>query len=290
MTSWEDSLPPEQLKDQRSSISVIVPTRNEADNVQELTERLLNSLAGISSTWELIFVDDSDDETPDRIQALCRETSLVKLVRRAPGERRGGLAGAVVEGFAAAEGSTIVVMDGDLQHPPEVVPFLASSVHTGGCSIAVGSRYVDTARAAGLASPYRRTVSQVSRLVVRSLFPAIWRVQDPLSGFFSLGRDVITDTALAPEGFKILLEVLIKGHWDEVREIPYEFGARRNGGSKAGWHEGAQFLRQVLRLRLPDGTPERSPRLVATRTYGQTVSVSTGHPKGSKITGDAAAR
>ncbi len=159
---------------------------------------------------------------------------------------------------------------------------------TGACSIAVGSRYLDAARAAGLAGPYRRTVSQASRLVVRSLFPPTQRVQDPLSGFFSLGQGVITDTALAPEGFKILLEVLIRGHWDEVRKIAYEFAARRNGGSKAGWHEGAQFLRQVWRLRLPDGTPERYPRLVA--AYGQTVSVPTGHPKGSKITGGAAAK
>jgi dolichol-phosphate mannosyltransferase len=144
-----------------------------------------------------------------------------------------------------------VVMDGDLQHPPEVVPFLASSVLAGSCSIAVDSRYVDNARSAGLAGPYRRTLSQDSRFVVRSRFPAIWRVHDPLSGFSSFRRDVITETALAPEGFKILLEVLVKGHWDEVREIPYEFVARQNGGSKVGWHEGTQFLRQVLRRRCP---------------------------------------
>jgi dolichol-phosphate mannosyltransferase len=250
MTSKECISPAGQRVRERISISVIVPTRNEEDNVQELAGRLFESMVSVGETWELVFVDDSDDQTPDRIQSLCRKSSVVRLVHRPSGQRHGGLAGAVVEGFAVAEGSTIVVMDGDLQHPPEVVPLLASPVLSGACQIAVGSRYVDAARSTGLAGPYRRAVSQVSRIVVRNLFPAISRVKDPLSGFFALSRDVIVDTSLAPEGFKILLEVLVNGHWDQVQEIPYEFAARQSGGSKAGWNEGTQFVQQMLRLRL----------------------------------------
>lgn len=276
MASWHSCLAAQQRGNRRRSISVIVPTRHEAENVRELTARLFKSMSGNNSEWELMFVDDSDDDTPDRIEDLSREFSFVRLVHRIPGDRRGGLAGAVVEGLSAAKGSTIVVMDGDLQHPPEVVPVLANSVLTGACSIAVGSRYAGTGRSAGLSGPYRRTVSQLSRLVVRCVFPAIWRVRDPLSGFFALDRDVIVDTALAPEGFKILLEVLICGHWDEVREIPYDFAARWSGGSKAGWREGNQFLRQVVRLRLPAGDPKQPVRPVLDSTCRITVPAQTG--------------
>ncbi len=237
--------------DGRCALSVIVPTRNEAGNVQELTRRLAESMAGTGSTWELLFVDDSDDETPDRIADLCREYQFIRLVHRAAGERQGGLSGAVVQGFSAAEGGVMVVMDGDLQHPPEIVPPLALPVLTGRCSVAVGSRYVEGTDLGGLAGPWRRLVSQVSRMTVRCVFPGIREVRDPLSGLFAVDRAVVTDADLAPEGFKILLEVLIRGHWDEVREVPYTFAARQSGGSKAGWREGTSFLRHVFRLRFP---------------------------------------
>lgn len=240
-------------------VSVIVPTRNEVGNVRELTRRLVTTMAPLGLRWELLFVDDSDDETPAHIDLLTQETSVVRLVHRPPGERQGGLAGAVVEGFAAAGGGTIVVMDGDLQHPPESVPSLLSPVLNGACSIAVGSRFVEFAHADGLAGPYRRFVSQGSRLVVRSLFPAIWNTSDPMSGFFALSRAVVADAVLAPEGFKILLEVLIRGHWDEVAEIPIEFGPRHYGASKAGWHEGVQLLHQIVRLRLPGALSQARP-------------------------------
>lgn len=262
MTSNSDGL---QVRiDGRCAVSVIVPTRNEAGNVRELTQRLAQSMAVTDSTWELLFVDDSDDDTPDRIAALCREFRFVRLVHRVPGERQGGLSGAVVLGFSAAEGRVMVVMDGDLQHPPEIVPSLAAPVLSGACSIAVGSRYVEDTDLTGLAGPYRRMVSQVSRMGVRSVFPRIREVRDPLSGLFAVDRSVITDASLAPEGFKILLEVLIRGHWDTVREVSYTFAARESGGSKAGWREGTQFLRHVLRLRFP-GRTAHAPLAAAMR-------------------------
>lgn len=231
------------------SLSVIIPTRNEADNVQILAHRLAVSLAHAGFGGELIFVDDSDDETPARIGNLHFEELPVVLVHRPPGQRRGGLAGAVVEGFSAARGDILIVMDGDLQHPPEAIPSLALSVLASPRSIAVGSRYVAEAHPDGLSGPGRRLVSQSSRMLVRVLFPSIWKLQDPLSGFFALPQGVIKDSALAPEGFKILLEVLVRGHWDDIIEVPYGFASRNSGSSKAGWAEGMHFLRQVIRLR-----------------------------------------
>jgi len=231
------------------SLSVIVPTRNEADNVAILARRLADSLSDAGLRAELIFVDDSDDETPAQIGKLCSEEMPVVLVHRPPGRRRGGLAGAVVEGFSAARGDILIVMDGDLQHPPEVIPSLALSVRSGQRSIAVGSRYVAEAHPDGLSSPRRRLISQSSRMLVRGLFPSIWTLRDPLSGLFAFPTSVIKDRTLAPEGFKILLEVLVRGQWDEIIEVPYGFASRNSGHSKAGWAEGMHFLRQVIRLR-----------------------------------------
>lgn len=233
------------------SLSIIIPTRNEADNVQILAHRLAASLADAGLAGELIFVDDSDDETPTRIRNLRADELPVVLVHRPPGQRRGGLAGAVVEGFSAARGDVLIVMDGDLQHPPEAIPTLALSVLASPRSIAVGSRYVAQAHPDGLSGPVRRLISQSSRMLVRVLFPSIWKLQDPLSGLFAFPEGVIKDSALAPEGFKILLEVLVRGHWDDIIEVPYGFASRNSGHSKAGWAEGMHFLRQVIRLRFP---------------------------------------
>jgi glycosyltransferase involved in cell wall biosynthesis len=265
-----------QRNPESCSVSIIVPTRNEAENVRQLIRRLSESMAPLGLQWELIFVDDSDDETPNQIRSLTQETVVVRLVHRVPGERRGGLAGAVVEGFAAAEGSVMVVMDGDLQHPPESVPSLVAPILSGACALAVGSRFVESANADGLAGPYRRVVSQGSRLVVRGIFPPIWEVRDPMSGFFAFRRSVITNAVLAPKGFKILLEVLIRGHWNEVREVPIKFAARLSGGSKAGWREGTQLIHQVLRLRLSGTGSQVGPagRRARTSSARRTISES----------------
>ena len=104
-------------------VSVIVPTRNEAGNIRVLAERVAASLSGAGFNWEVIFVDDSDDDTPRRIEAL-EDALRVTLLHRPLGRRPGGLSGAVVEGFLHARGDVLVVMDGDLQHPPEAVPLL----------------------------------------------------------------------------------------------------------------------------------------------------------------------
>ena len=100
------------------------------------------------------------------------------------------MAGAVVEGFSAAQGDIFVVMDGDLQHPPEAIPSLALSVLSSQRTIAVGSRYVAEAHPDGLSGPGRRLVSQSSRVLVRVLFPSLWKLQDPLSGLLARSRRV----------------------------------------------------------------------------------------------------
>jgi glycosyltransferase involved in cell wall biosynthesis len=232
-------------------ISLIVPTRNEAGNVEPLVDAVHASLGPSERTWEMIFVDDSDDETPERIRQMSDAAPEVRLIHRAPGRRRGGLASAVTEGFSQARGRAVVVMDGDLQHPPEMARRIAAPVLSGESDLVVASRYVSGASAAGLSGFWRRLVSNTCTFLVHLLVPASRGVEDPLSGFFALPGRTAGAARLKPHGFKILLEVLARTAPTRVMEVPFSMGERGAGTSKAGLGEGARFARHMARLVRP---------------------------------------
>jgi glycosyltransferase involved in cell wall biosynthesis len=226
-------------------LSVIVPTRNEEGNVRPLVERVSQALG--RSSWELVFVDDSDDRTPQVVAALGHPR--VRLLHRDADQRHGGLAGAVCEGFAVAQGDKLAVMDGDLQHDPAVLVDLREALAT--ADVAIASRYADGGGgAAGLDGPHRELVSRAGRLAVRVLFSRVRPVHDPLAGFFALRRAVLRGARLDPEGFKILLEILVRGSWESVHEVPFFMAPRHEGASNASLREGVRFGAHLLRLRL----------------------------------------
>ena len=239
------------------SVSILVPTRNEEGNVVPLVTRVANALSS-TATFEIVFVDDSTDRTPDRIREVQPSRPEVRLVHRAPTERVGGLSGAVLAGASAARGDVLVVMDGDLQHPPEIVPQLVGPLLDGTADIVVATRYRPGGSSDGLDGALRRLVSTSARRFVHVLLPASRGVSDPLGGFFALRRSVTEDVALEPDGFKILLEILVRGHWEREAEVPYEFGTREHGKSKASLSEGMRFGRHVGRLVCARGARRRS--------------------------------
>ena len=233
-----------------ADLTVLVPTYNESGNVAELVARLVTACAGIRT--EILFVDDSTDDTPEVIRAVMAHSPVpVHLVHRLRGERVGGLSGAVAHGLAVAEGARVVVMDGDLQHPPELVPRLYAAGMAGGHDVVVASRYCGDGDAGGLSDTWRRAVSSVSTTMARAAFPR--RVgrhcTDPMTGFFCVDRAAVDLARLQPRGFKILLEILAR-HDVAVSEVPFTFGERHAGESKAGWRQGLAFGGQLLRLRL----------------------------------------
>lgn len=232
---------------------VVVPTRNEADNVQPLVERVEAAFDGQAAV--ILFVDDSDDDTPERITAVAASSALaVELLHRSPGERDGGLGSAVLSGFrrAAGAGATwAVVMDGDLQHPPEVAPRLVERGERAGADVVVASRYVGSGSAAGLDGASRTLVSSGATRLSKLAFPRKLRsCTDPMSGFFAVRLASLPLEQLRPQGFKILLEVLARGDGLHVTEEPFAFAERHSGESKASWREGVMFGRRLLGLRL----------------------------------------
>lgn len=232
-------------------LSLVVPTRNESDNLDQLVHRTTLALNEAPWAWELLLVDDSDDETPQRALAAAERGHPVRLLHRRPGDRVDGLAGAVTAGFAAADGEVLAVMDADLQHPPELLPELVGAVLADGADVAVASRYcagADADATVGLDGWWRQLVSRLCRWPVWLVEPRLREVSDPLAGFFALRRAVLDGVTLRPTGFKILLEVLGRGRWQRLAEVPYRFAPRAAGSSKAELRQGVVFLRHVGRL------------------------------------------
>ena len=223
-------------------VSVIVPTFNEGRNPLLVADTLLRVLDPME--FEVVFVDDSNDPSSiNELEKLSETRPWVRFEHRV-GER--GLGTAVVRGFELAQGDLIAVMDADMQHPPEV---LRAMVREGiaGADIVIPSRFVPGGGDGGL-SPFRKLVSWVARMIGRAALQRVRTVSDPTSGFFLVRRTVVEGAPLRPIGWKILMEVLVRGRYESIREIPYQFQPRIAGSSNMSIKEQWNYLRHIARL------------------------------------------
>lgn len=227
------------------SVSVVIPTYNEGDNVTEMITRLNASLGHLPAA-EILIIDDGTDHLP-ATAAATPSVIDVRVVRRS--EPTGGLGGAVIEGIRLSTSEIVVVMDGDLQHPPEKVPELIAAAQTS--DVVVASRYRAGGDAGGLDNGFRKVVSRGTGKLSKVTFPDRLRdCSDPMSGFFAVRRDAV-DTSMRPRGFKILLEILARAPRRlGISEVSFTFGDRIAGESHASLREGLRFIRQLMVLRL----------------------------------------
>lgn len=227
-------------------LSIIVPTFNEGPNVDELLRRIGDALEG--RVFEVIFVDDSTDDTPEIIAAAAPHAGFpVRLIHRE--DPVAGLGGAVVAGFQAAGSRWCLVMDGDLQHPPEDIPRLIERADRGDVDVVIASRYASGGTSKGLADATRTAVSRASTALTKAMFPRkLANCSDPMTGFFLVDTQAVDVEALRPRGFKILLEVLARRQL-RVDEVPFDFASRHAGTSKATFTQGVRFLTQLAMLR-----------------------------------------
>lgn len=265
-------------------ITIVVPTRNEVQNIDPLVRRTAAAMAGAGLTWEMLVVDDSDDDTPARVHRHAAAGMPVRLLHRSPGQRVDGLSGAVSAGFRDAWGDVLAVMDADLQHPPEVLPELVAAVSQVHVQIAIASRYCRGAGSDatdGLDGPWRLLVSQMCRWLVWLVRPRSWGVRDPLAGFFMVRRDVLAGVVLRPTGYKILLELLARGNWTNVVEVPYRFAAREAGTSKSELRQGLIFLQHLVRLAIDRGSGAGvvTPEVIDLTDFGLTVPPDLARPR-----------
>ena len=242
-------------------LAIVIPTLREAHSLPSLIARLQSALAHAPVHAEILIVDDdSRDGTAELVSALILQDPRIRLLVR-KGER--GLAGAILHGWQHTDADLLGVLDADLQHPPELLPTLVAAILDGN-DLAIASRYV-RGGTPGRSSPLRNLISASAILFTRPLQPSRTRISDPMSGYFLVRRSCIQNLAFQPTGFKLLLEILVRGSVDRVREVPYTFGPRTAGKSKATLKVACDYLRLLARLY---ATRNHNPRTVPNESLG----------------------
>jgi dolichol-phosphate mannosyltransferase len=234
-----------------TQLSVVVPTLNEGANLPYLVQRIGAALKG--RAYEILVIDDgSSDDTLDVCQYLSERYPVYLHVRP---DAKDGLSGAVVYGLSRARGEYLIVMDADLQHPPEQILDLVEPLERDEAEFVIGSRYVDGAHTDERWGPLRRANSALATVLSR---PLTGTTRDPMSGFFALKADTFQRAGhLKPIGYKIGLELMCKCRVRRVREIPIRFGLRQTGESKLSVQQRLHFLDHLSGLydfRYPRGS------------------------------------
>jgi dolichol-phosphate mannosyltransferase len=256
------------MHNKNTSVSIIIPTYNERDNIHELLERIQRSMEPLNDPFEILIVDDDSPDETWKVASDYSNSYPVRVLRR---KWKRGLATAVLEGIKASNYDIIVVMGADLQHPPETIPELLSQV-TDGTDIAIGSRN----GGAGVLAKFDlfgRIVSRGADLLARTLFRQIRNVKDIDSGFFAFHKDVIARANLNPVGDKILLEILVQGDYATVSEIAYRFDERGAGVRRPEANNAVGYLRHISSLFSRSGEFHRFLRFCAVGSVGAAVNL-----------------
>ncbi|AEM37881.1 glycosyl transferase family 2 [Pyrolobus fumarii 1A] len=225
---------------------MVIPTYNERENIPVLLERLEAALRSLEGCYEAIIIDD---DSPDGTWKLAQELASarypwLRVVRRI-GER--GLGSAIVRGLREARGKYVVVIDADLQHPPELIPKLLETALKEDADVVIASRYVRGGGVEGW-SWLRRLVSLGAGMIARLLLPEVRKVRDPMSGFWLVRKSLVEGVSLEPRSWKILLEILVKAKPGRVVEVPYVFHERLHGKSKLKPRHMLEYLLHLLHL------------------------------------------
>ena len=226
------------------SFALVIPTLNEAGNIDRVLTQLTDTLSRAKYDHEIVVVDDgSTDGTVDKVRDWSTRDTRIRVVSRS---NQRGLAGAVLYGWSQTRAKLLGVMDADLQHPPELLPELLTQAER--ADVAIASRYAQNHGTTGW-NPLRVAVSRLSTLAASCLISnKNFRVTDPMSGFFLVHRYCIEGLSFQTTGFKLLLEILARGRIHTVHEVPYHFGLRNAGKSKANAAVAFHYLHLLSRL------------------------------------------
>jgi dolichol-phosphate mannosyltransferase len=246
----------------RPSVSVVLPTYNEAENIVDLIDAIERALAGYE--LEILVVDDnSPDGTWRLVAARGQVDSRVRVIHRTT-ER--GLTSAIWAGIRQSRGDVVCWMDCDFSHPPETLPQLVQNLDQG-YDLVVGSRYVPGGRDARKDSPFRVLTSQVITKVSNLLLVPNFR--DYTSGFIAARRQVFDVVDLRGNYGEYFIDLVYRAYRAgfKILEIPYENAPRRAGESKteSGFvKKGLQYCWVVARLRFGASRTAPAARAAAT--------------------------
>ena len=225
------------MTDNKLRVSLITPTYNERENIPILAEEIFSVIATEPDIdMELIVVDDNSPDGTGKVAEGLKDTYPLQVVHRAG---KLGLGSAVMEGFALSEREYIGVIDADLSHDPSILPQLIHGLRE--YDITIGSRFGETSKVEKWAL-HRRLTSLMGVGFARLLTG----VEDPLSGYFFLHRSGLGGLELTSSGYKILLEILVKGRIETHMSVPFIFRNRQFSQSKLNAKEYVLFAKQLL--------------------------------------------
>jgi dolichol-phosphate mannosyltransferase len=207
-------------------LTVILPTFNEAENIEKMVITVDAICKAYNITEEILVVDDSsNDSTIVIVKKLMDDHPFLNILIRT---QNPGLSPSIYDGIINAKADLVQCIDCDFSHPPEKIPVFYNLLKKEGYDMVIGSRYVKGGEVINW-SIMRRVLSSGAALLGRLLIP---NVKDSGSGFFAINRNILTGSLLSPRGFRMGFEILGKAHWTQVQEIPIVFKDREFGQSK----------------------------------------------------------
>lgn len=224
-------------------LTVVVPTYKEAANLALLVSAVDATLSAAGTIYELLIVDDNSPDDTAKLCASLAQTYPVRLLQ--PTGRPRDLSLSVVDGIKAARFRHVLVMDADLSHPIEVIPAMLNAMVENPRAFIVGSRYIPGGSFDRRWSIWRFLNSHLATVMARPLV----KCSDPMSGFFGFNKDNFGEVAeLQPIGYKIGLEIMVRGSFDRVIELPIGFKDREVGDSKMSFGQQLKYLQHLRRL------------------------------------------
>ncbi|MEO2264935.1 MAG: glycosyltransferase family 2 protein [Nitrosopumilus sp.] len=236
-----------QKINENNQVSIIIPTYNESKNIIKILHHIGEILPKNISTQTIVVDDNSPDGTGKIVEDYLKNVkkiadNTIEIIHR---KTKDGLGSAILKGIQQAKGDTIVVMDCDFSHPPQIIPKLIESIKKYQYDIVVASRYIKGGKIQGW-SVKRKIMSRFATLIAKKGLGI--DTKDPMSGFFAFKRSIIKGLNIDAIGFKILLEILVKTKGVNIKEIPYTFQNRELGSSKLNVKTILDYYKSVWKL------------------------------------------
>jgi dolichol-phosphate mannosyltransferase len=226
-----------------NAFSIIIPTFEEAQNIPDIVQRI--SEVSFDSLYEIIIVDDdSQDGTRELVNGLLSKYPFLRFIIR---KDKKSLSQSVIEGINQSNYPLCVVMDADLSHPPEKIPAMLKEIAKPTVDFVIGSRYIAGGSSDESWPLTRKICSRLAALFARMVLPV--SIKDPLSGFLVFKKkDFFAIPHLEAIGWKIGLEMMVKGQFKNIKEIPIHFSEREYGASKLNLRVALTYVKHIRRL------------------------------------------
>ncbi len=234
-------------ENKNNQVSIIIPTYNESKNIIDILETISKNLPKNILTEAIVVDDNSPDGTGKVVDEYLKNLKkianyTIEIIHR---KTKDGLGSAILNGIQHARGDTIVVMDSDFSHPPQIIPKLIESIKKYQYDIAIASRYIKGGKIHGW-SFKRKIMSKFATQIAKKGLGI--DTKDPMSGFFAFKKNIIKGLNIDAIGYKFLLEILVKTKDVNIKEIPYTFQNREFGSSKLGIKTVLDYYRSVWKL------------------------------------------